>query len=350
MVPLAGLVTWEFSAAPAAAFAGRLLSDLGAVVRVFDVGDRGTRGLPPFDGGRSLLHAYVSEGKAPAGCVEDEMPRGIESVHIVLHDGFLPAAWAEAIERTEIPERGRVVASVTPYGQTGPKSDWLGCELTLFQAGGEGFLMPSGLPFELFPDRPPIGVGRYVAHYQAGLTVALALIAGLRVSRRRRITEWVDVSIQDAQLSLNYFTVARHVDGAPEDRANRGFKYGGVLRCRDGYVEILTLEQSQWEGLVRMMDEPAWASEERFKDPIARGRHGHEINVHLRAWAASRTTSEVVDAAVREGVPCGSYVEPGDLTAIPQLQARGFFGGPPAELRPGSPWIVSRAEGGVAAR
>lgn len=350
MAPLAGLLTWELAATPAAAFAGRLLADLGATVHSFDVGGDGTHTLPPFDRGRSLLHEYLAHGKEAVGRPDGPLPTDIDGAHIVLHDGSLPRTWAAAIEHRVIPDRGRVVASVTPYGQTGPKSTWLGSELTLFQAGGEGFLMPSGLPFELFPDRPPIGVGRYAAHYQGGLTVALALLAGLRVSRTRGATEWVDVSIQDAQLSLNYFTVARHVDGATEDRANRGFKYGGVLQCRDGYVEILTLEQNQWEGLVRMMGSPEWAAAERFKDPIGRGRNGNEINVHLRAWAAPRTMSEVVEAAVREGVPCGPYIDPGDLTDVPQLQARGFFAGPPAARRPGTPWIISRAEARVGGR
>jgi crotonobetainyl-CoA:carnitine CoA-transferase CaiB-like acyl-CoA transferase len=342
--PLAGLVVWEFASAPAAAFAGRLVAELGASVRAFEMPGGSLASLPPLADGRSLLAEYLSQGKVIEPHPGGKLPNGFADVNVVLHDGSLPDAWVSAIKESSVPERGRVVIAVTPYGQTGPKAEWKGSELTLFQAGGEGFLMPSGLPFEMFPTRSPIGVGRYVAHYQGGLTAALTLVAALRTSRRQRSTEWIDISIQDAQLSLNYFTVARHVDGATENRANRAFKYGGVLRCSDGYVEILTLEQNQWDGLVRMMGEPEWSREPRFKDPIGRGRNGDAINAHLRKWAAERTVGDVVDAAVREGVPCGPYIEAGALVDVPQLRERGFFRGSPDARRPGAPWTISHAE------
>ena len=345
---LEGLRVWELSSTPAAAFAGRLLADLGADVELFE-GSAGhpLRGQPPFVAGESMLYDYLCHGKRTRQ-LADGLVADLTTVHAVIHDGPLPAELRTALETVPPPPRGRVVVAVTPYGETGPKRAWQGSEISLYQAGGEGYLMPSGLAQEQFPDRPPIGIGRYVANYQAGLTVGLALLAGLRVSRRAGATEWIDISIQDAQLSLNYFTVARLVDGAVENRVNRAFRYGGVLACRDGFVEILTLEEKQWAGLVHMLGDPEWAAAPRFRDSLERARNGGEINAHLRSWAAERAVADVVALAAANGTPCGPYVAPEDLADMPQIRARGFFREVEGRLQPGVPWVIERAEAGGA--
>lgn len=348
MRTLEGLRVWELSSTPAAAFAGSLLADLGADVDLLEgPGGHALRRLPPFVAGESTLFDYLCHGKRARSLV-DGLVGDLSEVNAVIHDGALPDDWRAALESLPPPSRGRVVAAVTPYGETGPKRHWQGSELSLYQAGGEGYLMPSGLAHEWFPDRSPIGVGRYVANYQAGLTVGLTLLAGLRVSRKARATEWIDISVQEAQLSLNYFTVARFVDGSVENRVNRAFKYGGVLPCRDGYVEILTLEENQWAGLVRMMGDPEWASAARFRDPLERAKNGDEVNTHLRAWAAERTTVEVVALAAANGAPCGPYVAPEDLADMPQIRARGFLHDVDGRPRPGVPWIIERTKVGEA--
>lgn len=347
MGPLTGLRIWELARTPAPAFAGHLLAEMGAeVVLAEPPGGSPLRRLPPFAGERSAFFDYVAAG-VRARSMFDSV-QDLADVHVVLHDErVLPAEWSAVLQSAALPERGRAVVACTPYGQEGPKSDWQATELTLFQAGGEGYLMPSGLAYEQFPTRSPIGVGRYLANYQGGLAAAVAALAALRASRARGDIEWVDVSVQEAQLSLNYFTVSRYVEGALESRQNRAFKYGGVLQCSDGYVELVTLEQRQWEALKEMMGDPQWAQDPAYADPLARGHRGDEINHHLRAWAAERTSAEVVRSAAEHGVPCGPYLAPEELPALAQMQAREFF--LPADERegtrglfPGPPWRLNR--------
>ena len=344
--PLHGYRVWELSNTPAVAFAGRMLREMGARVEMLEPpGGSLLRRMPPMSDGGSALFDYLAAGKESRPIPTDGEFAGLADVNIVIHDLVeLPEAWERALREVALPARGRVVVACTPYGQEGPKRDWQACELTLFQAGGEGFLMPSGLGYEQFPDRSPIGVGNYLGNYQAGLTAALTAVAGLASSRRARATERVDVSIQDAQLSLNYFTVSRFIEGVRENRANRAFSYGGVIGCADGFVELVTLEQHQWLGLRRMMGDPEWARDPKFEDPIRRASHGDEINRHLRKWASTRTATEVTELGVEFGVPCGPYLVPGDLQDDPQMQVRGFF----VESEngdgryPGVPWAFDR--------
>jgi len=132
------------------------------------------------------------------------------------------------------------------------KADWQGEEINLIHASGEGFLLPNGLSVELFPDRPPLKVHGHFASYQGGVVAALGALSAL-MSRDHVGAESVDVSVQDAMLAVGAFALQRFGDGSLEHRSTRSFKYGGVLECADGYVELLTLEDRQWRGLVELI-------------------------------------------------------------------------------------------------
>ena len=84
-------------------------------------------------------------------------------------------------------------------------------------------------------------------------------------------------------LAVGAFAIQRLGDGSIEHRVVRSFRYGGVIPCADGYVELLTLEQRQWHGLVKLLGEPGWAMDPALEDSLERSRQGPMI-------MASRTT------------------------------------------------------------
>ena len=345
--PLRSYHAWLLAETPAAGFAGRLLVQLGANVELLEPPEGGPlRSFPPFVEGESTTFAYLAAGMRARPIPAAPDPTDLAEVEILVHDrAELPGGWNEALAAAPLPERGRVVVACTPYGQSGPKRDWQGTELTIFQAGGEGYLQPSGLGYEEFPERPPIGVGRYVGSYQAGSNAALAALAGLRSSRAAGRTERVDVSVQDSQLSVNYLPVSRYVDGVFERRSNRGFSYGGIVRCADGYVEILPIEQHHWESLRELMGDPEWARAPELEDIVERGHRGAEINVQLRAWAAERSVEAVVARAAETGVPCGPYLAPEQLPDDQQFRFRGFFlEGDDGAAVPGPGWQLAGSD------
>jgi crotonobetainyl-CoA:carnitine CoA-transferase CaiB-like acyl-CoA transferase len=126
-------------------------------------------------------------------------------------------------------------------------------------------------------------------------------------------------------LAVGAFAVQRLGDGSLEHRLTRSFKYGGVLECADGYLELLTLEDRQWTGLVELMGHPAWAAEPALGDPLERSRRGAEINETIRAWAKTEQTSDLVARAQRLGVPMAKYSSPAEVLAGAHERARGLF-------------------------
>jgi crotonobetainyl-CoA:carnitine CoA-transferase CaiB-like acyl-CoA transferase len=334
--PLAGVSVVELSHSVAAAYAGRLLATLGAETIVVESPDGSPlRREPPFlppANTTSALFAYLASGKksvvcdvaTASGCAA--LSNLLATADVFIHD--IPVAQRASLELDEQTLRqshpGLIDVSVLPFGAFGPKADWQGEEINLIHASGEGFLLPNGLAVELFPDRPPLKVHGHFACYQGGLVAALGALSAL-MSRDQSGAESVDISVQDAMLAVGAFALQRFGDGSLEHRSTRSFKFGGVLQCADGYVELLTLEDRQWRGLVDLMGGPDWALDPALSDTLERSRRGQAINISIRAWAQTQIVEDLVTRAQALGVPMAKYNSPAEVLAGKHERARTLF-------------------------
>jgi crotonobetainyl-CoA:carnitine CoA-transferase CaiB-like acyl-CoA transferase len=336
---LADVTVVEYAQFVAGPFCGKLLAGLGAeVIKVEPPGGDPARRRGPFLDRRpgpesSALFLYLNTGKKGV-TLNPQLPTGRDLFLrlLGLADVLIVDLTASELARLGLECAGLkerfprlILVSITPFGSEGPRSGWKAYELNLFHGGGEGYLLPNGLAYELAPGRGPLKAGGYLAQYEAGVAGAAAALAALYAREFTGRGQHVDVSIQEVQLNLNIMAVNRYLNGTLETRANRSFRYGGVLPCRDGYVELLTLEQHQWEALVELMGNPEWASDERFKDPIGRARHGAEINARLREWSRRYTRDELYRLAQERGIPVGPYYDAGEVVNSEHERERGFF-------------------------
>ncbi|MFC0205780.1 CoA transferase [Novosphingobium soli] len=319
----------------AAAYAARMLGTMGARVLLAEpVGGTPLRREPPFlpredgtPGETSALFAYLAAGMD--GEVVDAPERLAEllaAADIFIDDTPVADRTALGLDEGTIAERhpDLVHVSVLPFGATGPKACWKGEDIVVQHAGGEGNLLPNGLAVEMFPDRAPLKIGGHFGAMQGGIAAALGALSALW-ARPESGGQYVDVSCQDANLAVGAFAIQRLGDGSIEHRVERSFRYGGVIPCEDGYLELLTLEQRQWVGLVELLGSPAWATDPALKDSLERSRRGPEINAHIRAWAAVRKVDDIVGAGQKLGVPLARYKTPAQILADPQERHRGVF-------------------------
>lgn len=334
--PLAGVTVVELSHSVAAAYAGRLLATLGAETIIVESPDGSPlRREPPFlppANAASALFAYLASGKKSVVCDvvtvsgRAALSNLLATADVFIHD--IPVAQRASLGLDEQTLRhnypGLIDVSVLPFGAFGPKADWQGEEINLIHASGEGFLLPNGLAVELFPDRPPLKVHGHFACYQGGAVAALGALSAL-MGRDQSGAESVDISVQDAMLAVGAFALQRFGDGSLEHRSTRSFKYGGVLECADGYVELLTLEDRQWRGLVELMGQPQWALDPTLSDSLERSRRGREINAAIRAWACNQFVVDVVTRAQTLGVPMAKYNSPAEVLVGKHERARELF-------------------------
>ncbi|MGZ8266159.1 MAG: CaiB/BaiF CoA transferase family protein [Burkholderiales bacterium] len=335
--PLSGFTVIEHADGVAASYAGRMLALMGASVIKLEPPGEGSalRRREPLltsePEGSALFH-YLNVRKRFATCdlacaqgraLFDELAARAD---LLIDDTPVARRSALGLDPDAIAERCRklVFLSVLPFGAVGSHADYRGYELNVLHAGGEGYLMPNGLTLEMFPDRPPVKIYGHFAEFMGGTSAVCAAISALLV-RDEVGGQFVDVSVQDANISVGCFAIQRLGDGVLENRHGRSFKYGGVLECSDGYVGVLTLEQRQWEGLVKLIGEPEWARDPALADPLERSRRGDEINRRLRAWAKTQHVDDVVRKGQALSVPLAKYNAPDDILASEQIGARGVF-------------------------
>ncbi|GAC1577742.1 MAG: CoA transferase [Sphingomicrobium sp.] len=84
-----------------------------------------------------------------------------------------------------------VLTSITPYGHSGPRSDDVASDLTLWAMGGAMALFGNA-------DRAPLAFGTPQAYLHGGAHGALGTLIALHAARREGTGDHVDVSVQDA--------------------------------------------------------------------------------------------------------------------------------------------------------
>jgi len=334
--PLAGIRVVVSASGVAAAYAGRLLCAMGAETILIEP-PCGTplRLEPPFigsDGKVSALFAYLAAG-ARSFIADTETPEGRARVAVLLSEAEIfiddtPLALRERRGCDEAAVARRhpdlVHVSILPFGAIGPKAHWTAEDINLQHASGEGNLLPNGLSIELFPDRPPVKIHGHFASMQGGLAAALGALSTLWAWHQVG-GQYVDIASQDASLAVGAFAIQRLGDGSIEHRAERSFRYGGVLPCADGYVELLTLEQRQWDGLVKLLGNPEWATDPALADSLERSRRGPELNRHIREWARARKVEDIVRDGQSLNVPLAKYYTPAEVVRDPHEEVRGLF-------------------------
>ena len=335
---LAGLRVLELGGMVAVPFCGKLLASLGADLVKVEPPKSGdpSRRRGPFPGDdphpeRSGMFLYLNTGKRGVTLnIDDsqgrEMLRQLAAgVDVVIHDSPPALATARGLEQESLAEINPrlIAAAITPFGSTGPNAGYAAHDVNVFHAGGEGNLLPNGLALDTFPDRAPIAAGGMMASYQGGLTAAVGVLGAVIAQWNGEPGQAVDCSMQEAQLSIGYLPIQRlEAEGFLETRFSRYFRMGGVLPAADGYVELLTLEPRQWEGLARLLGDPEWASEDKFRDPAT---HGPAINENLRQWTAEHTREWLYREGQAHGVPIAPYLTPSEVFDSRQQRERGFF-------------------------
>ena len=335
---LAGLRVLEVGGMVAVPYCGKLLASLGAdVVKVEPpkVGDASRR-RGPFPGDvphpeRSGAFLYLNTGKHGI-TLDAEDPQGrimlrqlAADADVIIHDSPPDIAVARGLDRDSLTDVNQsiIVAAITPFGSSGPNAGFAAHDVNVFHAGGEGNLLPNGLALDTFPDRAPLAAGGMMASYQGGLTAAVGILGVVVAQWDSGAGQAVDCSMQEAQLAIGYLPIQRlEAEEFIETRFSRFFRMGGVLPASDGYVELLTLEPRQWEGLAELLGNPEWASADKFRDPAT---HGAAINVNLRQWTAEHTREWLYREGQAHGVPIAPYFAPSEVYSSPQQRERDFF-------------------------
>lgn len=337
---LAGLKVVECADLVAGPYCAKLLADLGAeVIKVeAPAGDQARR-RGPFPGDiphpeKSGLFLYNNTNKRgvtlnlEAAAGRGLFERLVAEADVLVEDkpdGVMRRLGLDYAHLRAL-NPGLVMTSITPFGQTGPYSGYKAYHLNVYHAGSEGYVIPGGLSWELYPDRQPLQAGGWVAEYDAGLAGGIATLVALHGRDLEGTGQQVDVSKQDVEICLNRnYVTAYAYAGIVETRGTRSYSSAGMLQCQDGYVFIHGGEDHFWSQLMDFMGHPGWSEDSRLATRAGRNEQWGEVKHHVREWAMQHTLQELYDGCRARGIPVGIYASAEDVARAPQMRARGFI-------------------------
>lgn len=233
--------------------------------------------------------------------------------------------------------RHLVLASVSPFGLTGPKRRWSASELIL-QASGP--LHSTG-----WRDERPFKAGGYSAHHIAGINAATAVLASAYgVASGNTPGVHLDVSMQECY--VHHWT--RHIgewaySGTKMHRERKGFGHQGfrhTAMAADGWLYLLALYAS-WDEIALFLGLEDFITPE-WQDPEYRAEHWPELERPYHERIASKGRYEWFAEASEAGYTWAPVHSARDQLTNVQFAARGFL--QPADILgnripvPGLPW------------
>ncbi|MCP3990910.1 MAG: CoA transferase [Actinomycetia bacterium] len=323
-------------------FAGFLLAQLGAdVIAVEPPDGQRSRHQGPWAGGepdseRALNHWAYNRGKRS---VVVDGPDQLD--HLAARADVLIECGAMEIDLEGLRQRhpGLVTVSLSPFGDDGPKADWVGTDLTINAAAGE-------MSLNGYKDRAPVRISAPQIWANAASEAACAALIALTDRRQTGLGQHIDVSAQEAMILTAQGWLAPAICDNPSAQRTGGglellglVKFRFVYECADGHVtmtflpgvlvgpftnKILAWVEAQgdlsselagidWTDLLesRELEEVADIAE-RTADCIA-------------TCLARHTKAELFEMAQRDKLLLVPVATPADVLTSEHYQARGFW-------------------------
>lgn len=215
-----------------------------------------------------------------------------------------------------------IIASITPFGQTGPYKDFKSSELIASAMGGQMYVCGN-------PGQPPLKPFGPQAFFTAGLFAANGILLALWHRHYSNQGQYLDISIHECTAAtLDHVLVRYFYEGIIPGR--QGILYGnGAFRlfpCKDGYI-LLSLFY-QWETLIEWLDSEGAAADlkdEKWLDESARSTNIEHIAQILEEWTRGHTVDELVDRGQLMHFPWARVASIQQVLNNPQLNARDFL-------------------------
>ena len=342
---LNGLRVLEFGEFISAPYCGKLLADMGAdVVKIERSGvgdwarDYGPYALTPTLSQRERglgshrerggLFLYLNADKRGV-TLNLETPTGreilagmVSRADVLIHNLHPIEMDRVALEYDSLREHnaGLVMASITPFGLTGPYRNWKAYDVNLAAGGG----ICEGLGS---PDREPLTFGTPEVGYFAGAAAASAIVMALLARDNPAPLPagegWGEgeipaaspgqhIDIAEIESMAGLYNGPEALMAVYQWRVTRrtghhalDFPYPNcILRCKDGYIFVGSPEGRQWRRLLELMGTPEWSQEPRFRNrTVMNNEYADEVDGYVEEWLLQHTKAELLEMALEHRIP-----------------------------------------------
>ncbi|OSP54829.1 CoA transferase [Pseudoruegeria sp. SK021] len=336
--PLKGLKVIELARILAGPWIGQTLADLGAEVIKVEApeGDDTRRWGPPFvdrpdgNGGVETTAAYfhaANRGKTSVICDFSD-PTDLASLKAMIADadvvienfkvGGLDKFGLDYASLSAL-NPGLVYASVTGFGQNGPRAKQPGYDFLI--QGMCGVMDLTGDPLG-----EPQKVGVAWIDIFTGLYGVIGIQAALAERARSGLGQHIDLSLLDCGVGVLANQATNFLlGGAVPTRlgnAHPNIVPYQVFPSSDGHIIIACGNDRQFGALCRALDLEGLAGDDHYATNPARVEHRDVLCALLAAQTATHSKAELIALLEAAGVPVGPINTVAEALSEPQIDAR----------------------------
>jgi formyl-CoA transferase len=214
-----------------------------------------------------------------------------------------------------------VYCSISAYGQTGPRSQEGGFDLTL--QAMSGIMSITGEP-----GGAPVKCGVPLADFSAGLYAAFSISAALRGVDKSGIGTHVDISMLGATLGIAALQTSEYF-GSGKDPVKMGSAHPRnapyqVFRCRDGYFGMAAGNNALWKSVCKTLGRETWTADQRFISPTTRAQFQQDLRDLLEPLFAEEDADTWLARFRAAGVPCAPINRYSDVLSDAQVEHMGW--------------------------
>jgi crotonobetainyl-CoA:carnitine CoA-transferase CaiB-like acyl-CoA transferase len=324
--PLQGVRVLEFCQIAAGPFAGMLLADYGAdVVKIEPPEGDAMRQWPPVKEGMSENFASLNRGKRSLALnLKDPKDLARAQALILEADVVLENSRPGVMNRLGIgpawalsQKPGLIYCSISAFGQTGPRGQEGGFDVTIQAASG--VMSVTGEP-----DGAPVKCGVPIADFTAGLYAAFSISAMLARVRAGGPGGQIDVPMFATSLAIaalqtsEYFGTGR--DPKPLGSAHPRNSPYQAYRASDDYFVIAAGNNKLWASVCEVVGLPELVGDERFATTTLRAKNQTILKGLLEVQFVQQSAAHWVKAFQDAGVPCSPIQKYSQALQDPQAQ------------------------------
>ena len=331
--PLVGVKVLDLSEDIAGSFCARLLADYGAeVLKLEPPSGSALRRMPPFFGDdphpeKSLFFLALNLNKKGAtlnlenSTGREILKRLVPHVDVIVESyrpGYM-AGLGLGYSDLERLNPSLVMTSITPFGQTGPYSEYQGEEIVSYAMGM--IMSISGLQ-----GREPLKHGGFQAQYEGGLNGAAATAMALFMQGNTGEGQHIDVSITEcvASTAMATQTMYPFMGGTQARRRPAGNNFGHPMPCEDGWIIVQTGGGATWETIANFFGAPE-LHDSKFTVTAQRNKNGEDLDRLVIESIKDRGKWKLFTEAAQARMLFGLVQTPSELAECPQLESREFY-------------------------
>ena len=210
-----------------------------------------------------------------------------------------------------------VYCSISAYGQSGPRSQEGGFDLTIQAMSGTMSITGES-------DGPPVKCGVPIADFSAGLYAGFSIVSALRLAERTGQGMHLDVPMLGATLGIAALQTSEYF-GSGKDPVRLGSAHPRnapyrVFSSRDGYFAMAAGNNALWRSVCTTLGREDLLGDERFATPTTRALHQQALLELLTPEFAQADTATWLEKFRAAGVPCAPINSYSDVLADPQVE------------------------------